>query len=70
MKEKFLSLVGFSLQRDNFRTEIISGITTFFTMVYILALLPAMFCLHRLEKRDSLLNRCLLLLRCQQLLVH
>lgn len=43
MKEKFLSLVGFSLQRDNFRTEIISGITTFFTMVYILALLPAMF---------------------------
>ena len=42
MKEKLLSLVGFSLQRDNLRTEIISGITTFFTMVYILALLPAM----------------------------
>ena len=43
MKEKLLSLVGFSLQRDNLRTEIISGITTFFTMVYILALLPDMF---------------------------
>lgn len=43
MKDKFLSLVGFSLQRDDLRTEIISGITTFFTMVYILALLPAMF---------------------------
>ena len=43
MKDKFLSLVGFSSQRDDLRTEIISGITTFFTMVYILALLPAMF---------------------------
>lgn len=43
MKEKFLSLVGFSLQRDDLRTEVISGVTTFFTMVYILALLPAMF---------------------------
>ena len=43
MKDKLLSLVGFSSQRDDLRTEIISGITTFFTMVYILALLPAMF---------------------------
>ena len=43
MKDKLLSLVGFSSQRDDLRTEIISGITTFFTMVYILALMPAMF---------------------------
>ena len=43
MKEKLLSLLGFSLQRDNLKTEIISGITTFITMVYILALMPAMF---------------------------
>lgn len=43
MKEKLLSLLGFSMQRDSLKTEIISGITTFFTMVYILALLPSMF---------------------------
>lgn len=43
MKDRLLSLVGFSSQRDDLRTEIISGITTFFTMVYILALMPAMF---------------------------
>ena len=43
MKDKLLSLVGFSSQRDDLRTEVISGVTTFFTMVYILALLPAMF---------------------------
>ena len=43
MKDKLLSLVGFSSQRDDFRTEVISGITTFFTMVYILALMPVMF---------------------------
>ena len=43
MKDKLLSLVGFSSQRDDLRTEVISGVTTFFTMVYILALLPSMF---------------------------
>lgn len=43
MKEKLLSLVGFSLQRHSFRTEITSGLTTFFTMVYILALMPVIF---------------------------
>ena len=43
MKEKILSLVGFSVQRHSLKTEIVSGLTTFITMSYILALLPAMF---------------------------
>ena len=43
MKEKLLSLLGFSLQRDSLKTEIISGITTFVSMVYILALMPVIF---------------------------
>ena len=43
MKEKFFTLLGFSQQRDSFKTEIISGITTFVTMVYILALMPVIF---------------------------
>ena len=42
MKERLLALMGFSMQRDSLRTEIISGITTFTTMVYILALMPVM----------------------------
>ena len=43
MKERLLSLMGFSMQRDNLKTEIISGLTTFITMVYILAMMPRMF---------------------------
>ena len=43
MKEKFLSLMGFSLQRDSLKTEILSGLTTFITMVYILALMPVVY---------------------------
>ncbi|MBR1411065.1 MAG: NCS2 family permease [Prevotella sp.] len=43
MKEKLLSLVGFSLQRNNFRVEVVSGLTTFVTMSYILALNPTLF---------------------------
>jgi AGZA family xanthine/uracil permease-like MFS transporter len=43
MKEKIFSLLGFSLQRDSLTAEIVSGITTFITMVYILALMPAIF---------------------------
>lgn len=43
MKERFLAMLGFSLQRDSLKTEIISGITTFITMVYILALMPVIF---------------------------
>lgn len=43
MKEKLLSLMGFSMQRDSLVTEIISGLTTFITMVYILAMMPRMF---------------------------
>ena len=43
MKEKFFTLLGFSQQRDSLKTEIISGITTFVTMVYILALMPVIF---------------------------
>jgi len=43
MKEKILALVGFSVHRDSLRTEIVSGLTTFTTMSYILALLPVMF---------------------------
>ena len=39
MKEKIFSLMGFSLQRDSLKTEILSGLTTFITMVYILALI-------------------------------
>ncbi|MBQ8158775.1 MAG: NCS2 family permease [Prevotella sp.] len=42
MKERILTLVGFSFQRNSLKTEILSGITTFTSMVYILALLPAM----------------------------
>ena len=42
MKEKILALMGFSVHRDNMKTEILSGLTTFTSMVYILALLPAM----------------------------
>ena len=43
MKERVLSLMGFSMQRDCLKTEILSGLTTFITMVYILALMPVMF---------------------------
>ncbi len=43
MKERLLSLMGFSVHRDSLKTEIISGLTTFITMVYILALMPKMF---------------------------
>ena len=43
MKEKLFALVGFSTQRHNLKEEIMSGLTTFITMSYILALLPAMF---------------------------
>ena len=43
MKERFLSLVGFSTQRNNLKTEILAGMTTFVTMSYILALNPVMF---------------------------
>ena len=43
MKEKLLSLVGFSVQRHSLRVEILSGLTTFATMSYILALIPMMF---------------------------
>lgn len=43
MKEKILSLMGFSLQRDSLKTEVLSGLTTFITMVYILALMPVAF---------------------------
>ena len=43
MKEKILALMGFSVHRDNMKIEILSGLTTFTSMVYILALLPAMF---------------------------
>ncbi len=43
MKNRLLSLVGFSPLRDNLKTEVLAGLTTFATMSYILALLPAMF---------------------------
>ena len=43
MKAKLLSLVGFSLQQHSLRTEVLSGLTTFTTMSYILALMPVMF---------------------------
>ena len=43
MKEKLFALVGFSTQRHSLKTEVVSGLTTFITMSYILALLPAMF---------------------------
>lgn len=42
MKEKLLSLVGFSSLRNSLRTELLAGLTTFATMSYILALLPVM----------------------------
>lgn len=43
MKAKILSLVGFSLQQHSLKTEVLSGLTTFTTMSYILALMPVMF---------------------------
>lgn len=43
MKAKLLSLVGFSLQQHSLKTEVLSGLTTFTTMSYILALMPVMF---------------------------
>ena len=43
MKNRLYSLVGFSPLRDNLKTEVLAGLTTFATMSYILALLPAMF---------------------------
>lgn len=43
MKERIYSLVGFSTQRNNLKTEVLAGLTTFVTMSYILALNPVMF---------------------------
>ena len=43
MKTKILSLVGFSRQQHSMKTELLSGITTFTTMSYILALIPITF---------------------------
>ena len=43
MKERMLSLVGFSTQRNSLKTEVLAGITTFVTMSYILALNPVLF---------------------------
>ena len=43
MKERIFSLVGFSTQRNNLKTEVLAGLTTFVTMSYILALNPVMF---------------------------
>lgn len=42
MKEKLFALVGFSSLRNSIKTEVMAGLTTFATMSYILALLPAM----------------------------
>ncbi len=43
MKERLFSLVGFSTQRNNIKTELLAGLTTFVTMSYILALNPVLF---------------------------
>lgn len=43
MKDRIFSLVGFSTQRNNLKTEVLAGLTTFVTMSYILALNPVMF---------------------------
>ena len=43
MKAKLFALVGFSLQQHSLKTEVLSGLTTFTTMSYILALIPIMF---------------------------
>ena len=43
MKAKLFALVGFSLQQHSLKTEVLSGLTTFTTMSYILALMPIMF---------------------------
>jgi len=40
---RMMSVLGFSAQRDSLKLEVISGFTTFFTMVYILALMPVMY---------------------------
>jgi AGZA family xanthine/uracil permease-like MFS transporter len=43
MQAKLFALVGFSLQQHSLKTEVLSGLTTFTTMSYILALMPIMF---------------------------
>ena len=43
MKERMLSLVGFSTQRNNLKAEVLAGLTTFVTMSYLLALNPVLF---------------------------
>ncbi len=42
MKEKLFALVGFSFLRNSISTEVMAGLTTFASMSYIMALLPAM----------------------------
>ena len=41
--DKTLAMVGFSSQRHSMKMELISGLTTFMTMAYILALNPVMY---------------------------
>ena len=43
MKPAFEKLFGFDSRKNNVRTEILAGITTFLTMAYILAVNPAIF---------------------------
>ena len=43
MKPAFEKLFGFDSAKNNVRTEILAGITTFLTMAYILAVNPAIF---------------------------
>ena len=43
MKQVITKLFGFDFQKNNVRTEIMAGITTFLTMAYILAVNPNIF---------------------------
>ena len=43
MKPAFEKLFGFDSKKNNVRTEILAGITTFLTMAYILAVNPGIF---------------------------
>lgn len=67
MKDKILArLFGFDSKTHTIKTEIIAGLTTFFTMAYILAVNPEILAVTGMDEGQSLRLRLLfrLLQRC------
>lgn len=67
MKDKILArLFGFDSKTHTIKTEIIAGLTTFFTMAYILAVNPEILAVTGKDEGQSLRLRLLfrLLQRC------